>query len=59
MEMVLIIAGLTIVGLVIRYAIRAAINKGVDAVSNAIVDKKNKTQPHNSENLADRYKDSK
>ena len=53
---ILIIAGLTAVIMLIRYVINSAINKGVDAIHNARVEKKNKENPRGHENLADRYR---
>jgi len=56
MQTILIIAGLTIVLLAIRYIIKKAVHSGVDAISNAITDKKNKDNPPQQENRADRYR---
>ena len=40
----------------IRYVIKRVLYKGFDVVENAIKDKKNKTESHEPESLADRYK---
>ncbi len=57
MQWILLVVGLTVAFFIVRYVISLVVHKGADAISNAIVDKKNKTQPQEPENLADRYKD--
>lgn len=59
MEIILIIAGLTVVVLAIRWVISTAVHRGADAIGNAITEKKNKDNPSKQENLADRYKSDK
>ena len=53
---ILAIVGLTLFILVARYVISAVVNKGADAIRNAIVDKKNAQESRGSENLADRFR---
>lgn len=53
---ILAIAVLTAVVLFIRWIVSAAVNKGANAVRNAMVEKKNKEKPQAAENLADRYR---
>lgn len=55
-QWILVVAGFTIVLLLIRYVIKRVLYKGFDVVENAIKDKKNKAESHEPENLADRYK---
>lgn len=52
---ILLIIGVVVIVFVIRFAIRALVNKGADAVTNAIRRKQNQNNPARTENLADRY----
>lgn len=54
---ILVIGGAVAVVLLIRYIIGLVVHKGVDAISNAIVDKKNAASTKEPENLADRYRE--
>ena len=53
---ILLIIGLVFIIFVIRCVISALVNKGADAVKNAIDKRKSETTPSTVENLADRYK---
>ena len=53
---ILIIAGLVGVVLLIRFIVNSAINKGVDAIHNAVADKKDRDKPNEPQNLSDRYR---
>ena len=55
-QWILVVAGFAIMLLLIRYVIKRVLYKGFDVVENAIKDKKNRAEPHEPENLADRYK---
>ena len=57
MMLILIVVGIVVLAFGIRYILRKLAYKGVDAISNSIKDKKNKTDPPRQENLADRFKD--
>ena len=50
------IAGLVAFILIARFVISAVVNKGADAIRNAIVDKKNTKESQEPENLADRFR---
>jgi len=51
-----IIIGLTAMILIIRFVVTAVINKGADAVRNAVVNKKNQQAPNEPTSLADKYR---
>ena len=53
---VLVIGGLTAFILLIRWVISNAVNKGSDAIRNAMVEKRNKEKPNEQENLSDRFR---
>ncbi len=53
---ILFMIGFAVVILLINYIVRAVVNKGADAISNAMAEKKNKKNTDESENLADRFK---
>ena len=57
MEYGIILVAIAIVGLIylIRYCVTKAVDKGADAVENAIKRKKNAASDNESENLADRF----
>ncbi len=56
MKVILIMVGLVVVIFLIRFTLSRIAHKGMDAVSNAIKEKKNKEASGETENLADRYK---
>ena len=53
---ILVVGILTAVVLLIRYILNALVDKGTDAIHNAIVEKKKKEKPAEKEYLADRYR---
>ena len=53
---ILVIIGLTAMILIIRFVVTAVINKGADAVRNAVVDRKNAQQPNEATSLANKYR---
>ena len=55
-ETVLIIVGIIVAYILIRFAIRLAVHKGSDAIENAINKKSAQNRPSAQENLADRFK---
>ena len=53
---ILIVGVLVAVILLIRYVVSRAVDKGVDVIKNAVVEKKNKTKQSEQVDLADRYR---
>lgn len=58
MELFLILAAGTLIILAIRYALSSILNKGADAITNAVVRSQEEKNPPQAESLADRYKQS-
>ena len=52
---ILVVVALTLIILVIRFAISSVVNKGADAIHNAIAEKKNREQQVNPVKLSDRF----
>ena len=53
---ILVIVGITLALFFISWVLRSALNKGVDAASNAIKKSQEENNPPKTESLADRYK---
>ena len=53
---ILLIAALTLVILVIRFVVRAVVNKSADAIHNAVTEKKNRDRQMQSGYLSDKYR---
>ena len=55
---ILIIAGLTLLIIGIRFVVTRVVDKGTDVIHNAITENKNRNKPNTPTSLADRYRDS-
>lgn len=55
---IIFLAIIVMIVLVIRYGVNRAVDKGADAIGNAITRKRNSEVPPKAENLADLYRTS-